>query len=54
MNAAQITEEWGPIMDNDSIIKSSSKMAELLNKLEQTFLTEERKITKSNADTTNY
>ena len=42
-------------MDSDPIIKSSSKMAELLNKLEQTFLTEERVITKSNAaTTTNY
>ena len=39
LSAAWIIKEWGPVRDNGPIIKFLSKMAEFLNKLEQTFLT---------------
>ena len=48
LSAARIFEEWGPIMDNVSSIKSPSKMADFLNKLGQNFLTtKERRVAAS-------
>lgn len=35
LSAAWIIKEWGPITDNGTIIKSSSTMADFLNKLGQ-------------------